>query len=84
MSAVPLGVVPEGRTERCSPSFLRGDRFWSQVSDACRQAKGGGGGGEEKCWPPDRPYVTDPFHPLGSISNKLSSHFTIRFFTAIT
>ena len=38
MSAVPLDVAPERRTERCSPRFRPGDRFWSQVSDTCRQA----------------------------------------------
>ena len=31
-------TVPERRTERCSPRFRPGGRFWSQVSDACRQA----------------------------------------------
>ena len=35
---VPLDVVPERRTERCSPRFRPGGRFWSQVSDTCRQA----------------------------------------------
>ena len=38
MSAVPLDVAPERRTERCSPRSRPGDRFWSQVSDTCRQA----------------------------------------------
>ena len=38
ISAVPLEVEPERRTERCSPRFRPGDRFWSQVSDTCRQA----------------------------------------------
>ena len=38
MSAVPLDVAPERRTEQCSPRFRLGDRFWSQVSDACRPA----------------------------------------------
>ena len=38
MSSVPLDAVPERRTERCSPRFRPGDRFWSQVSDTCRQA----------------------------------------------
>ena len=38
MSAVPLDVAPERRTKRCSPRFRPGDRFWSQVSDTCRQA----------------------------------------------
>ena len=38
ISAVPLDAVPERRTERCSPRFRPGDRFWSQVSDTCRQA----------------------------------------------
>ena len=37
-SAVPLDAVPERRTKRCSPRFRPGDRFWSQVSDTCRQA----------------------------------------------
>ena len=36
--AVPLDVVPERRTKRCSPRFRPGGRFWSQVSDTCRQA----------------------------------------------
>ena len=40
MSAVPLDVAPERRTERCSPRFRPGGRFWSQVSDTCRQAGG--------------------------------------------
>ena len=34
---VSLEVVPERRTERCSPRFWPGGRFWSQVSDTCRQ-----------------------------------------------
>ena len=38
MSTVPLDVAPERRTKRCSPRFRPGDRFWSQVSDTCRQA----------------------------------------------
>ena len=38
ISAVPLDVAPERRTERCSPRFRPGDRFWNQVSAACRQA----------------------------------------------
>ena len=38
LSAVPLDVVPERCTERCSPRFRPGGRFWSQVSDTCRQA----------------------------------------------
>ena len=38
MSAVPLDVAPERRTKRCSPRFRPGGRFWSQVSDTCRQA----------------------------------------------
>ena len=37
-ATVPLDVVPERRTQRCSPRFLPGGRFWSQVSDTCRQA----------------------------------------------
>ena len=37
MNAVPLDVAPERRTERCSPRFRPGDRFWNQVSDTCRQ-----------------------------------------------
>ena len=37
-ATVPLDVVPERRTERCSPRFRPGGRFWSQVSDTCRQA----------------------------------------------
>ena len=35
---VPLDVVPERRTERCSPRFRPGGCFWSHVSDTCRQA----------------------------------------------
>ena len=38
MNAGLLDVAPERRTERCSPRFRPGDRFWSQVSDNCRQA----------------------------------------------
>ena len=38
MNAVPLDVAPEHRTERCSPRFRPGGRFWNQVSDTCRQA----------------------------------------------
>ena len=57
---VPLGVVPERRTERCSPRFPPGGCFWSHVSDTCRQA-----GREISA---SRPYVTDPFRPL-SLSN---------------
>ena len=37
-ATVPLDVAPERRTERCSPRFRPGGRFWSQVSDTCRQA----------------------------------------------
>ena len=37
-ATVLLDVVPERRTERCSPRFRPGGRFWSQVSDTCRQA----------------------------------------------
>ena len=37
-ATVPLDLVPERRTERCSPRFRPGGRFWSQVSDTCRQA----------------------------------------------
>ena len=36
--AVPLDVVPERRTKRCSPRFRPGGRFWNQVSDTCCQA----------------------------------------------
>ena len=38
MNAVPLDVAPERRTERCSPRFRPGGRFWNQVSDTCSQA----------------------------------------------
>ena len=38
LSAVPLDVAPERCTKRCSPRFRPGGRFWSQVSDTCRQA----------------------------------------------
>ena len=37
-ATVPLDVVPERRTKRCSLRFRPGGRFWSQVSDTCRQA----------------------------------------------
>ena len=37
-ATVPRDVVLERRTERCSPRFRPGGRFWSQVSDICRQA----------------------------------------------
>ena len=37
-ATVPLDVVPERRTERCSPRFRPGGRFWSQISDTCREA----------------------------------------------
>ena len=61
-ATVPLDVVPEGRTERCSLKFWPGGRFWSQVSDTCRQA------GTERNVAP-RPYVTDPFRPLSSLNS---------------
>ena len=60
-ATVPLDVVSERRTERCSPRFRRGGCFWSQVSDTCRQA------GREML--ASRPYVTKPFRNLGSINN---------------
>ena len=62
-SAVPLDVAPERRTKRWSPRFRPGGRFWTQVSDTCRQA-----GRREMSAP--RPYETDPFHPLESILSK--------------
>ena len=65
MSAVPLDEAPERRTKRCSPTFHPGGRFWSQVSDTCRQPVR-----ERNVGP--RPCKTDPFHPLGSISKKKS------------
>ena len=37
--AVPLDVLPERRTQRCSPKFRLGGRFWIQVPDTCRQAE---------------------------------------------
>ena len=37
LSAVPLNVAPERCTKRSSPRFRRGGRFWSQLSDTCRQ-----------------------------------------------
>ena len=37
-TTVPLDVVPERRTKRCSPRFRPGGPFWSQVSDTCHQA----------------------------------------------
>ena len=40
-TTVPLDVVPERRTERCSPRFRPGGRFWSQVSDTCRHRQAG-------------------------------------------
>ena len=58
-ATVPLDVVPARRTEWCSQRFRPG--FWSQVSDACRQA-----GRERNVGP--RPCLTDPFRPLSSIS----------------
>ena len=36
-TTVPLDVVRERRTKRCSPRFRPGGRFWNQVSDTCRQ-----------------------------------------------
>ena len=36
-ATVPLDMVPERCTERCSPRFRPGGRFWSQVSDTCLQ-----------------------------------------------
>ena len=64
MSAVPLDVAPKLRTKRCSPRFRPGGRFWNQVSDTCRQA----GREREREMSAPRPYGTDPFHPLGSVS----------------
>ena len=49
-----------GGAERCSPRFRPGGRFWSQVSDTCRQ------GGREMSAP--RPYVTEHFRPLSAIN----------------
>ena len=62
MSAVPLDVAPERRTKRCSPRFRPGGRLF-QIP-VTRQW------GREMSAP--RPYVTDPFHPLGSISKNKS------------
>ena len=38
ISAVPLDVAPERRTEQHSPRFRPGARFCNQASDTCRQA----------------------------------------------
>ena len=59
---VSLEVVPERRTERCSPRFWPGGRFWSRVSDTCRQA------GRERNVSP-KPYVREPFRALRSINH---------------
>ena len=64
-ATVPLDVVAERCTKRCSPRFRPGGRFWSQVSDTCRQA--GREGGREMSAP--GPYVKDSFRPLSSINN---------------
>ena len=62
LSAVPpLDVALERCTKRCSPRVRPGGRFRCQVSDTCRQAGRGA-----KSAP--KPYVRDPFHPLGLIS----------------
>ena len=61
-ATVPLDMVPERRTKRCSPRFRPGGRFWNQVSDTCCQA------GRERIVAP-RPYLTEPFRPLSSINN---------------
>ena len=61
---VPLDVVPERRTERCSlifgilPEVAFGAKFLISVA---RQ------GGRETSAP--RRYVTNPFRPLSSINN---------------
>ena len=57
-SAVPLDVAPERCAKRCSPRVRPWGRFRCQVSDTCRQAGRGA-----KSTP--KPYVRDPFHPLG-------------------
>ena len=38
ISAVPLDAVLDRRTERCSPGFRPGDRFWNQGTDTSRYA----------------------------------------------
>ena len=70
-ATVPLDVVPERRTERCSPIFRPGGRFWGQFSDSCRRA--GREEGREMSVP--RPYVTDPFLQPSSIYNTGSNWY---------
>ena len=75
MSAVPLDVAPERRTKRCSPRFRPGGRFWSQVSDTCRQALR-----ERNVGHDIRPCVTDPFHLLHSICSNYSFLFIYQLY----
>ena len=72
-ATVPVDVVPERRTERYSPRFRPGGRFWNQVSDACRQE--GKEGGREISAP--RPFVHSAQLMLGSNSyiQQHSSYF---------
>ena len=64
-ATVPLEVVPERRTERCSPRFRPGGRFWSQASNTCRQA------GRE--WKMSTPFVDSARLIVGSNSYKYNS-----------
>ena len=57
--AVPLDVVPERRSKRCSPRFWPGDRFCGLSFRYLSP-----GSEEEKCRPLD--HVTDPFHSLSN------------------
>ena len=57
--AVPLDVVPERRSKRCSPRFWPGDRFCGLSFRYLSP-----GSEEEKCRLLD--HVTDPFHSLSN------------------
>ena len=59
---VPLDVVPERRTKRCSPRFWPGGRFCELRFRYPSSPTGSEG---EISRPLD--HVTDPFHPLNSI-----------------
>ena len=67
----------ERRTEQCSPRFRPGGRFWSQVSDTCRQAGREG----EKCRPLDHTWQIPFIHParlmIGSNSYIYNSSLVI-------
>ena len=59
---VPLYVVPERRTKRCSPRFRPGGHFGAKFQiPVARQ------GGREMSAP--RPCVTNPFHLLSSVNS---------------